>query len=404
VPAKTLVVIGSRPEAIKLAPVIRVLRQQSGSFEAIICNTGQQRDMVPPALHEFGLHGDVDLDVMQPDQTLAGLTARLSQQLDRTIETLSPDWILVQGDTTSAMVGALTGFYRRVPVGHVEAGMRTGNIHSPFPEEVNRRIITQCATLHFAPTAGCEANLLREGIPPSQVLVTGNTVVDALLLMRERIRRTPSRLSPELHRAIEGRRLILLTMHRRESFSGGLARICEAIGEIARRVADAVIVLPVHPNPTVRRVVERHLRHRDRVLLVEPLAYHPFLELMDRSYLVMTDSGGLQEEAPSFGKPTLVLRDTTERPEGVEARIARLVGTDTRAIIGTALELLESEEAYRSMADAPNPYGDGAAARRIVASLTRGAERPAAGPPRPAGIARLKRRHDPAIPFSVKSH
>ena len=363
-----LIVVGSRPEAIKLAPVAQALADTRG-LRPIICSTGQQRDMIPAALQEFGLRPEIELDVMEPNQTLGRLTARLAERLDAAMAALAPDYVLVQGDTTSAMVGALTAFYRRVPVGHVEAGLRTGDRWSPFPEELNRRIVTQCTTLHFAPTERCEANLLMEGVTPSRIFVTGNTVVDALLASRERIRRSAPRLSAHLRRALDGRRLILVTSHRRENFDGGLARICTALRRIVESVDDVVVALPVHPNPVVTETIERHLKNHTGVLLLEPLPYGVFLELLDRAFLVMTDSGGLQEEAPSFGKPLLVLRDTTERPEGVDAGVARLVGTQDDAIVANALELLQDRDAYGRMATSTNPYGDGAASRRVATIL-----------------------------------
>lgn len=379
------IVVGSRPEAIKLAPVAQALAATPG-LRPIVCSTGQQRHMIPAALQEFGLRPEIELDVMAPNQTLGGLTARLAERLDAALAAAAPDYVLVQGDTTSAMVGALTAFYRRVPVGHVEAGLRTGNVWSPFPEELNRRIVTQCASVHFAPTERCEANLLMEGVTPSRIFVTGNTVVDALLASRERIRRSAPRLPGHLCRALDGRRLILVTSHRRENFDGGLERICIALRRIVESVEDAVVALPVHPNPVVTETVERHLRNHPGVLLLEPLPYGVFLELLDRSFLVMTDSGGLQEEAPSFGKPLLVLRDTTERPEGVDAGVARLVGTQEDDIVANALELLRERRAYRRMATSTNPYGDGTAARRIAAILRQAFAGPSISIAPPAAI------------------
>jgi UDP-N-acetylglucosamine 2-epimerase len=366
---RILLVLGSRPEAIKLAPVMQALRRAPEHFEPVLCSTGQQLHMAPQALAEFGLVPDVDLSLMAPDQTLADLTARLIVALDKTIETVAPDWVVVQGDTTSAMAGALCAFYRRIRVAHVEAGMRTDNMWSPFPEEANRRIISQCATLHLAPTEWCRGNLLREGMSPARIHVTGNTVVDALHDIRRQILSSPSRLPEELSSLLIDRRLLLVTMHRRESFNGGLANICEALTRICERVPDVVAVLPVHPNPRVQATVVPMLRNSPRVTLVEPLPYRPFLELMERAYLILTDSGGLQEEAPSFGKPLLVLRDTTERPEGIASGVACLVGTDPRTIEDAALRLLENRTEYLRMAGSPNPYGDGRAADRVAAAL-----------------------------------
>jgi UDP-N-acetylglucosamine 2-epimerase len=363
------VVIGSRPEAIKLAPVIETLRRDAAEA-VIVCSTGQQRDMIPQALAEFDLAADLNLDVMQPDQTLAALTARLGTALDQAMAAVRPHVVLVQGDTTSAMVGALTAFYRRIPVGHVEAGMRTQDIYSPFPEEVNRRIVTQCATWHFAATDGCRRNLLQEGVSGERITVTGNTVVDALFWTRARLGMlAQSTLPARLLDAIEGRRLVLVTTHRRENFGEPLAEICEAIRALVQERDDVVAALPVHPNPRVRATVERVLGAVDRVVLLTPQPYRSFVELMERCDLVLTDSGGLQEEAPSFRKPVLILRDTTERPEGVQAGCARLVGTRRDRILHVCRQLLDNPMTYHAMTGAPHLYGDGNAAARIAAVL-----------------------------------
>lgn len=367
-----LTIIGSRPEAIKMAPIVMAMRKQPDEFHVTVCSTGQQRNMIPQALEEFGLAPDVDLNVMSDDQTLAELTSRLLTSLDSTICDIQPHWILVQGDTTSAMVGAVAGFYRRISVAHVEAGMRTGDPYSPFPEEVNRRIITQCATLHFAPTNRCRDNLLKEGVPETKVFVTGNTVIDALLYIREEIRGRGSQLPSQLLEQLNGHRMILVTSHRRESFGPGLEGICLALRELHEEHQDVVFVYPVHPNPNVREPVQRLLGDRERILLIEPQPYKAMVELMDRSYVILTDSGGLQEEAPSLGKPVLVLRDKTERPEGVEAGNAELVGTDKERIVRVATELLTNRDRYRLMSSPANPYGDGKAAERMVAILEAG--------------------------------
>jgi UDP-N-acetylglucosamine 2-epimerase (non-hydrolysing) len=364
-----LVVVGSRPEAIKLSPVVRELGGHAGGFKPVICVTGQQRDLIPQALAEFGFHADVDLAVMQLDQSLAGLTARLMTGLDRVLTERRPDWVLVQGDTTSAMVGALAGFYHNVPVGHVEAGLRTGDPRAPFPEEVNRRLITQCATLHFAPTVKAEQNLLAEGVPASRVFVTGNTVVDAVLWIRDECRNLRPELPPAVRSLSEKERLVLVTSHRREHFGRDIEDICQALVRLSRSLPDLLIVYPVHPNPNVREPVERILGAERRIALVDPLPYRSFIALLDRASLVLTDSGGIQEEAPSFGKPVLVLRRKTERTEGVDAGTARLVGPDADAIVAAAVELLTDERAYNAMARIASPYGDGHAARRIVTLL-----------------------------------
>jgi UDP-N-acetylglucosamine 2-epimerase len=311
----------------------------------------------------------LDLQVMRPNQTLAELTSRLIERLDEVLVSLAPDWVLVQGDTTSAMAGALAAFYRRVPVGHVEAGLRTGNPASPFPEEINRRIITQCATLHFAPTVRARETLLREGIAPPQAILTGNTVVDALAWIRDSLRRAPSQLPDEVLSRINGHRLLLVTTHRRENIGQPLENICLALQELNRRDESLAIVLPVHPNPNVSGMVRGILGDEQRVILIEPQPYRTLLELMDRALLVLTDSGGLQEEAPSFGKPVLVLRDTTERPEGIEAGVAQLIGTSQEAIVQATLRLLDEPAHYARMAQAQNPYGDGRASTRIISSL-----------------------------------
>jgi UDP-N-acetylglucosamine 2-epimerase len=364
-----LLVVGSRPEAIKLAPVVFALQQHPERFDPILCSTGQQRDLIPQALAEFGLEPLIDLDVMEPRQSLARLTSRLVAGLDEVLTQVTPDWVLVQGDTTSAMAGALAAFYRHIPVGHVEAGLRTANVWSPFPEEVNRRIISQCAAAHFAPTARCRDHLTREGVSPTRVTVTGNTVIDALLWIRDRVRREASTLRADLIAQLEGRRLVFVTTHRRESVGRGIANICDAIRSLVCLVEDIVVVLPVHPNPAVRDTVVAALGDTPRVVLLPPQPYRTMVDLMDRAYLLLTDSGGLQEEAPALGTPVLVLRETTERPEGIDAGVARLVGTDTEAIVTHALELLHDPAAYAQMARRSSPYGDGAAAIRIAGAL-----------------------------------
>lgn len=367
---RLLIIVGSRPEAVKMAPLVMACAEQPEEFEVVLCSTGQQSDMIPQALAEFDLTADINLEVMRPNQTLAALTSRLMLALDETITQNDPHWVLVQGDTTSAMVGALAGFYRQVPVGHVEAGMRTGNLFSPFPEEVNRRIITQCATLHFAPTTRCEQILLYEGVPASQVFVTGNTVIDALYWTREKISRTQSLLPPKVLKELTGkRRLVLVTTHRRESFGVGLINTCLALKELGRALDDVVIVFPVHPNPNVREPVYRILGDEPNLLLIEPQPYRAFVDLMNRAHIILTDSGGLQEEAPGFGKPVVVLRDTTERPEGVEAGCAQLVGTNQDDITEAALKLLTDPRQYAKMSNARNLYGDGTAGIRIASIL-----------------------------------
>jgi UDP-N-acetylglucosamine 2-epimerase (non-hydrolysing) len=363
-----LTVIGTRPEAIKMAPVINELRRHSGAITSRICVTAQHRRMLDQVLDLFALKPDYDLDIMQNDQSLGYITARVLNELPRVIQDCRPDWMLVQGDTTTTMAAALAAYYHRVRVGHVEAGLRTGNRFSPYPEEVNRRVADVLTDLHFAPTERARQNLLGEGIPPSSIFVTGNTVVDALLEISSRpfdFRGTPlERL------AADHRRIILVTAHRRESFGAPLEELCGALRDIADRYASSVcVVYPVHPNPNVRGPVRRHLGGLSNVLLTEPLDYLSLVHLMKRSFLLLTDSGGLQEEAPSLGKPLLVLRETTERPEAVEAGAARVVGTKRGSIVEWTERLLNDAQEYARMARVVNPYGDGKASQRIVAAV-----------------------------------
>jgi UDP-N-acetylglucosamine 2-epimerase (non-hydrolysing) len=367
---RLLIIVGSRPEVVKMAPIVMACAAQPEEFEVVLCSTGQQSQMIPQALAEFDLTADINLNVMRPNQTLAELTARLMVKLDKTITQLSPHWILVQGDTTSAMVAALAGFYRQIPVAHVEAGMRTGNPFSPFPEEVNRRIITHCATLHFAATIGCQQTLLSEGVAASQVFVTGNSVIDALYWTRDQISRRDSALPSNVLEKLDGRRLVLVTSHRRESFGSGLRNICLAVKELGQALDDILIVFPVHLNPHVREVVQSILEAQPNLLLIEPQPYRAFVELIDCAHIILTDSGGVQEEAPAFGKPILVLRETTERPEGVEAGCAQMVGTNQQDITQAAMKLLTDAGQYARMSNSKNLYGDGRAAARIASILT----------------------------------
>ncbi len=368
--SKTLVVLGTRPEAIKLAPVIVRLRGRPELGRCLVCSTGQHREMLDQTLKTFGIVPDMDLDVMLSGQSLAALAARLFWKIDAVLESEEPSWVLVQGDTLSAMVAAVVAFYRRIKVAHVEAGLRTYDRWAPFPEEINRTFVSHVADLHFAPTERAARNLRREGVPADRIHVTGNTVVDALLWVRDWVRRRPpSGLPKGLPSALDGGRLVLVTGHRRESFGSGLENICLALRDIARRHADSIIVYPVHLNPNVREPVWRILGNEPRVCLTDPLPYQTLVYLMDRCYCVLTDSGGIQEEAPSLGKPVLVMRDTTERPEGIEAGVARLVGTRRASIVARACELLSDDAAYRDMARPVNPYGDGSASERIVELL-----------------------------------
>jgi UDP-N-acetylglucosamine 2-epimerase len=368
-PRNVLVLAGTRPEAIKLAPVVRELRATPG-FAVEFVSTGQHREMLAQALVDFGMTPDVDLAVMTPGQTLAGLSARLFERIDGLLVDRKPEAVLVQGDTTTAMVGSLCAFYRGTFLGHVEAGLRSHDRRSPFPEEINRRVAGLVADLHFAPTPGARDNLIAEGAPPETVLVTGNTVVDALLWMRELVAGDP----PPLPQAVEDilkRRLplVLITGHRRESFGQGFADICKAVAELAERHEDMVFVYPVHLNPQVKEPVTRLLGGRDNVHLLEPLSYKPFVRLLDACRVVLTDSGGIQEEAPSLGKPVVVMRKVTERTEGVAAGTAVLVGTDPGAIYSEVHRLLTDPEYHSGIAKRSNPYGDGRAAAKITRTL-----------------------------------
>jgi len=367
---RVLVVFGTRPEAIKMASVVHRL-QSVGGVECRICITGQHKEMLTQVLDLFGLQPDHDLAVMRPGQDLAGITSAILTGMQDVLKREKPDWILVHGDTTTAFAAALAAYYQQIPVGHVEAGLRTGNPYSPWPEEMNRRLVGGLAQLHFAPTDGAQANLLREGVPAEQIRVTGNTVVDALLEVVERLRANSS-WSAELLETLDfldpEKRLVVVTGHRRESFGGGFERLCEALRQTGQR-EDVQVVYPVHLNPNVLGPVTEALGEEANVHLVEPMGYLPFVALLDRAHLVITDSGGIQEEAPSLGKPVLVTRETTERPEAVEAGTVKLVGTDTQRIVDEANRLLDDAEAYEAMAYAHNPYGDGKAAERIVNRL-----------------------------------
>ena len=365
-----LVIFGTRPEVIKLAPVVRALRGRPGDFETRVVSTGQHREMVQQALDAFGLKLDVQLDAMPSAKSLGRLTARLFDDLDQLLESEAPDWVLVQGDTTSAMVGAMCAFYRRIKVGHVEAGLRTGNRWSPFPEEINRTFIGHVADLHFAPTTKSAENLRRAGASEKSICVTGNTVVDALLWVSEGLRdQVPAGIDAEVVRFVEGKRLVLVTSHRRESFGEGLENICRALLGTVEQYPDAAIVYPVHLNPNVRGPVHRLLGGHPRIKLLEPIGYLPLVWLMQRSYCIFTDSGGIQEEAPSLGKPVLIMRDTTERPEVVEAGCARLVGASTANILAGARDLFDDRATYQAMSHVRNPFGDGRASERIAQLL-----------------------------------
>ncbi len=366
-PAKRVMVIyGTRPEAIKLAPVIRAIGASS-RLRPVVTLTGQHRAIVEQVNSMFRIRPDHDLNVIRPRQSLHGLTARVLERLTPTLQRERPDAVVVQGDTTSAFAGALAAFYEHVPVVHVEAGLRTGDLYSPFPEEANRRLTGQLASLHLAPTPVSEGNLLREGIPSRKVMVTGNTVIDALLwTVRQRVPYDDPGLE-----AIESTDapVLLVTAHRRESWGKRMRDVARAIAGLARTHPDLIVVLPLHPNPVVREALLPALRGLDNVMLVEPMDYGAFARLLRRSTIVLTDSGGVQEEAPSLGKPVLVMRDTTERPEAVSAGTARLVGTDPDRVYSEVDLLLASPQAYTRMANAVNPYGDGRAAQRVTEAI-----------------------------------
>lgn len=366
-----LIVIGTRPEAIKMAPLIRELQRRHRRIHLTVCATAQHRVLLDQVVDLFGIPIDVDLDLMVANQTLEGLTSRILDRMAAVLAKTQPDIVLVQGDTTTAFAVSLASFYQRIPVGHVEAGLRTGDPMAPFPEELNRRLTSQLARLHFAPTRWARANLLAEGIPSSRIFVTGNTVVDAFLYARRQVlRRRPGGL-PLNGVADAGRRLLLVTAHRRENFGSPIEEICSALRELATRRDDIVIVYPVHPNPNVTGPVRRILGEIPRIHLLEPLEYLPFVWLMNRAYLALTDSGGIQEEMPSIGRPVLILRDKTERPEGLEAGVCQLVGTRAASIQRAVTRLLDDPQAYRRFARHRNPFGDGQAARRIADGLER---------------------------------
>lgn len=362
---KVLSIFGTRPEAIKMATVVKELGKHS-EIENLVCVTAQHRQMLDQVLSLFSVKPDYDLNLMQPNQSLAGLTATALSQLDAVLEKEKPDWVLIQGDTTTAMVGALAAFYRRIKVGHVEAGLRTWDKFQPFPEEVNRKIADAVCDLHFAPTGESRENLLRESVNASSIIVTGNTVIDALL---EVAAKDYDWNSGELAAVPKGKRIVLVTAHRRENFGYPLYEICTALKEIAARFSDVQIVYPVHLNPNVQQVVRAELGRIANITLLEPLDYLPLVQLMKASFLVLTDSGGLQEEAPGLGKPVLVLREVTERPEGVAAGTVKLVGTNKDRIVAATMRLLTDAAEYNRMARAVNPYGDGRASQRIVESL-----------------------------------
>jgi len=375
---RILFIFGTRPEAIKLCPLVRRLRSRPGQFQVRVCVTAQHRGMLDQVLEVFGVTPDFDLDLMQPGQTLSALTARILAALDPVLAAERPDAVVVQGDTTTTLAGALGAFYRQIDVAHVEAGLRTGDPLSPFPEEMNRVLTSRIAALHFAPTSRAQAALLGEGVDPRKVFVTGNTGIDAVLWVRDALDNgsAPAPVWPWLN---TGRRLVLVTAHRRENFGPAFEGAMRALAQLASR-ADVQIAFPVHRNPNVLGPAHSLLSGLSNVVLLDPLPYVSFVDLMRRSYLILTDSGGIQEEAPSLGKPVLVLREKTERPEAVEAGTVKLVGTGQRRIVDEATRLLDDEAEYARMTAIHNPYGDGHACERIAQAL---AEFAAMGPPSP---------------------
>jgi len=362
---KVLLVFGTRPEAVKMAPVVAEFKRNP-RFECVVCVTAQHRGLLDQVLQFFGIEPDFDLNVMKDKQSLEAITAEILTKVTGVISTVKPDFVFVHGDTTTAFATAIASFYSKIPCVHVEAGLRTGNMHSPWPEEMNRKVLGSLASVHFAPTISAFRNLVSENVPKSQICITGNTGVDALFEAMAIIGRD-SAMRQKIKEKLKidaSRKLILVTSHRRESFDSGLSDICRALREIAER-DDVQLIYPVHPNPQVRTIVENNLRSNPRISLVEPLTYPEFVLAMKSSYLILTDSGGVQEEAPSLGKPVLVMREATERPEAVEAGAARVVGTAAKGIIDQTNALLNDNNLYRSMIAKSNPFGDGTAARKI---------------------------------------
>jgi UDP-N-acetylglucosamine 2-epimerase (non-hydrolysing) len=368
---KIMVVFGTRPEAIKMAPLVKGLQTQSPAIETVVCVTAQHREMLDQVLQLFEIVPEHDLNIMKPGQDLFDITGNILNGLKPVLAQEKPDWVLVHGDTTTTLATSLAAYYAQVPVGHVEAGLRTGNKLAPFPEEMNRRLTGAIADLHFAPTPVAQANLLREGVANEAIHVTGNTVIDALLAVVHKVRHDAAAQQALRERFAfldAAKRLILVTGHRRENFGEGFQNICQALADIAAEHPDVEVLYPVHLNPNVRKPVQEILAARKlvNVHLIDPVDYLPFVYLMDRSHLIITDSGGVQEEAPSLGKPVLVMRDTTERPEAVEAGTVRLVGTERTRIVEETRRLLNDREAYAAMSRAHNPYGDGKAVPRII--------------------------------------
>ncbi|OXX67459.1 UDP-N-acetylglucosamine 2-epimerase (non-hydrolyzing) [Vibrio sp. V19_P1S1T109] len=370
---KILTVFGTRPEAIKMAPLVHALAEDD-RFEAKCCVTAQHREMLDQVLELFEIKPDYDLDLMKAGQTLNDVTAGIIQYLKPVLQEFKPDVVLVHGDTATTFAASLAAYYEQIAVGHVEAGLRTGNIYSPWPEEANRRLTGVLTKYHFAPTETSKQNLLKENFNPVDITVTGNTVIDALLMIKDKIATDEDlkgTLAAQFPFLDETKKLILVTGHRRESFGGGFERICEALAQTAKAHPETQILYPMHLNPNVREPVNRILGAVNNIHLIEPQQYLPFIYLMSRAHIILTDSGGIQEEAPSLGKPVLVMRDTTERPEAIEAGTVKLVGTDVEKIVASLNQLLTNKSAYQEMSFAHNPYGDGAACQRILNELVK---------------------------------
>ena len=368
---KVLTVFGTRPEAIKMAPLVQALAQDP-AFESRLCVTAQHREMLDQVLRLFQLQPDYDLNIMRPEQGLTEITCRILEGMKTVLLDFRPDIVLVHGDTTTTLAASLAAFYQQIPVGHVEAGLRTGDLASPWPEEGNRKLTGHLARLHFTPTSRSRQNLLQENLPDARIVVTGNTVIDALLWVRDRVLddcNLKAQLAARYPFLDASKKLVLVTGHRRESFGDGFERICSALAQIARQHPEAQIVYPVHLNPNVSEPVNRILSGVENIILIEPQEYLPFVWLMNRAWLILTDSGGIQEEAPSLGKPVLVMRDTTERPEAVDAGTVKLVGTDIDRIVAEVSTLLTDDNAWQAMSHAHNPYGDGKACGRILQAL-----------------------------------
>lgn len=371
---KVLLVFGTRPEAIKMAPLALKLQQNTQEFETKVCVTGQHREMLDQVLELFDLKPDFDLNLMKPGQTLSDVTSGVLKGLEQVFEQWIPDIILVHGDTATTFAASLAGYYHKIKIGHVEAGLRTGDLYSPWPEEANRKLTGVLANYHFAPTDSSYQNLIKENVKPETIIVTGNTVIDALLQVKDKVEKNQKlidKFEQKFNFLDKSKKLVLVTGHRRENFGQGFLNICAALANLAKRYSDIQIVYPVHLNPNVQKPVNELLSGIDNIFLIDPQDYLPFVYLMNRSYLILTDSGGIQEEAPSLGKPVLVMRDTTERPEAVEAGTVRLVGTDVNTIETAVSELLEDTSLYNAMADAYNPYGDGTACQQIIDFLKR---------------------------------